>query len=95
MTNRLADLRNELIKASQAWAAGGKGELARARELRDEAVRLNHAHYLANIPVYGSWRKRKDTVKSRHRHHQEKLMFSADIFKSYEQNGWTTAISPG
>jgi hypothetical protein len=65
---------------------GGKGELARAKELRREAIQLNHAHYLANIPVYRKLAEEEgcgedaelETIK-------KKLMFSADIFKSYEQ----------
>jgi len=87
VANRLEELRNELIKAARAWASGGKGDLARARELRDEAIRLNHAHYLADIPVYRKLAEeegcREDTEVETIK---KKLMFSADIFKSYEQS---------
>ena len=86
MTNRLADLRNELIKASQMWASGGNTDLGRARELRHEAIRFNHARYFRDIPVYRklalgeSCAENVDiaTIK-------KNLMVSADIFKSYEQ----------
>ena len=84
---RLKDIQNQLIKASQAWASRGKGEFARMKELRHEAIRLNHTHYLKNIPVYRKLAEEEgcgedadvETIK-------EKLMLDADIFKSYEQS---------
>ena len=77
---------NNLIKLSRDWASGARINPDEAGEMRREAVRLLHAHYLANIPVYqklaGEEGCGKDTdiqtIKA-------KLMFGADVFKSYEQ----------
>jgi hypothetical protein len=45
-------IRNELIKITRTWAAGREIDLEQARELRGEAILLNHTHYLESIPVY-------------------------------------------
>jgi hypothetical protein len=84
---RLRVIQNELIKVSQAWASEDRKALARAGDLREEAIRLNHAHYFEDIPAYHKLAVEEDcgeaadieTIK-------KKLMFSAGIFKSYEQS---------
>jgi len=81
----IKDIRNELIKSCQVWASGSKNGFDRAIELRRDAVRLNHAHYLESIPVYRKLAREEgytedidvETIK-------QHLMFFADIFKSYE-----------
>ena len=84
---RLRAIQNQLIKTSQTWASGGKADLAHASELRREAIRLNHAHYLENVPAY-----RKLVLEEVYGEDvdiktiKRKLMISADIFKSYEQS---------
>ena len=86
MMKHLKEIQNELIKTTQAWAAGGKDELARAEELRREAIRLNHIHYLADIPVYRKLAEEEGCGEEADiAAIEKKLMFSADIFKSYEQ----------
>ena len=100
----IARLQSQLIKASQAWALGAGFDAGRTRELRRQAVLLNHAYYLKNIPAYKKLAEEEgmvdlteiDTIK-------RKLMFPDDIFKSYHQawldeadfsrmNGWLSGI---
>jgi hypothetical protein len=86
MTYSLHDLRNNLVKASQAWASGAEVDTDRVAGWRDEAIRLNHTHYFREIPAYRKLAIETGcdetaditTIK-------KNLMFSADIFKSYEQ----------
>lgn len=83
---RLKTIQNQLIKASQEWALGRGFDSSQAQELRREAVLLNHAHYIGNIPVYRKLAQDEgisevtdiEAVK-------RKLMFADDIFKSYDQ----------
>lgn len=84
--NGLRDLRSELIRITQLWAAGQEYDPVLARQLRYEIVRLNHAHYLENIPVYRKLAREEgvgedadvETIK-------QKMMLDAGIFKSYDQ----------
>ncbi len=88
MMKHLKDIQNELIKASQTWALGQGFNPSQVRQLRHEAIKLNHAHYVENIPVYRKLAEEEgysedadvDVIKN-------KLMLDAGIFKSYEQ-GW-------
>jgi hypothetical protein len=83
---RLKDIQNELIKTTRTWASGDKVNLDQVKKLQGEAAQLNHAHYMKNIPLYRKFAIEegydKDvdiaTIKN-------KLMFSTDVFKSYEQ----------
>lgn len=83
---RLKDIQKQLIKATRSWALHQGSDPPRIRELRQEAILLNHEHYLQNIPLYrklaaeGNFDKNAgiDAVK-------KNLMLSADVFKSYEQ----------
>jgi len=78
---------NELTKITQAWALGQHFDPERARELRQQAILANHAHYLENIPVYRRFAQEEgidllediEPIKQR-------LMFSDDLFKSYNQS---------
>jgi hypothetical protein len=100
----IARLQSELIKASQAWALGAGFDAGRACDLRRQAVLLNHACYLKNIPAYKKLAEEEgvddsteiDAIK-------RKLMFPDGIFKSYHQawldeadfsrmNGWLSGI---
>ena len=82
----MKDILNSLIKLSRDWASGAKINLTQARELRNEVILHNHAHYLDNIPLYHKLAEEQgcgkdidiQTIK-------RKLMFSAEVFKSYEQ----------
>ena len=82
----MQEILNEMIKVSRIWASGSNVDLSHAGELRNTAILRNHAHYLANIPLYRKLAVEEgcgqevdiQTIK-------RKLMFSADIFKSYEQ----------
>jgi len=84
---RLKDIQNELIKASQAWALGQGFNPSHVRQLRHEAIKLNHAHYMENIPVYRELAREEEcgedaalaVIKN-------KLMLDAGIFKNYEQS---------
>ncbi len=100
----IKDILAQLTKVSQDWASGKKYDAVRAGELRREAIRLNHRHYLKTIPLYRKLAEEEgcdgetdiDTLK-------KKLMLSADIFKSYRQSwldnndyesmtGWLTGL---
>jgi len=70
----------------------GQGfDAAQAQELRQEAVLINHNHYLKNIPVYVKLAKEEgigettdiETIK-------RKLMLCDGVFKSYDQE-WLDA----
>jgi hypothetical protein len=84
---RLKDIQNELVKITQKWASGDTVNLDQVKELRGEAIRINHAHYLENIPLYRKFAIEEgcnkdvdiETIK-------KNLMFAADVFKSYEQS---------
>ena len=81
---RLKKVHRQLIKTTQSWAAG-ENPGAQARELRREAVLLNHRHYLETIPTYRDIAQEEgcgpevsiETIK-------RKLMLAAEVFKSYE-----------
>jgi hypothetical protein len=86
MMKRLKDIQNELIKTTQTWASGDKVNLGQVKKLRGEAVRLNHAHYMKNIPLYRKFAIEEGCSKDADIATIKKnLMFSADVFKSYEQ----------
>ena len=82
----MKDILSSLIKLSREWASGGKIDLAEARALRNESILNNHAHYLANIPLYQKLAGEEgcgidiDIPTIEH-----KMMFTSQVFKSYEQ----------
>lgn len=79
-------IHSQLIKAAQSWASRRGFNAAQTRELHRQAILLNHAYYLKNIPVYQKLAGEEgvtgitdvETIK-------KKLMFPDDIFKSYSQ----------
>jgi hypothetical protein len=83
---KISGIQNKLIKASQSWALRLECDADQARELRRDAILLNHAYYLNNIPIYQKLAREEnigevtdiEVIK-------KKLMFSDDIFKSYSQ----------
>lgn len=83
---RMKKTHNELIKISQAWAGKWGYDPERARELRTQAILINHAHYLETIPMYrkladeAGISELEDTGPIKH-----ELMSTDDIFKSYNQ----------
>ena len=82
----MKDILGDLIKSSREWASGIKIDLAQAGEMRREAARLLHAHYLSNIPFYQKFAGEEGSGKNIDiQTIKRKLMFAADIFKSYEQ----------
>jgi ribosomal protein S6 len=86
MTEKIHDIQNSLIKASRAWATGSGFDPSEAQERRHQAFLLNHRHYISSIPFYKGIAESEhcekdaeiDTIKN-------KLMLSADFFKSYQQ----------
>lgn len=87
MQERLKEIQERLIKASRSWASGGKFNPLEAQELRHEAILLNHRHYMDSIPVYRRIAAEEGCGKdSNVKLIKMKLMLSADIFKSYDQN---------
>lgn len=83
---KIPNIHNQLIKASQSWALRQEYDAIQARELRREAILINHAYYLKNISIYQKLAREEgigeatniETIK-------RKLMFPDDIFKSYTQ----------
>ncbi len=79
-------IREELIRTAREWASRKPSAMAQARDLRREAVRLNHFYYFHNIPAYRKLAADEkigdiadmETIK-------RKLTFSDGIYKSYQQ----------
>ncbi len=77
---------HELIRQTQAWALRRKFDAGRARELRRQAILLNHRYYLEAIPAYRRLAAEEgigplDDIEPI----KQRLMLSADLFKSYDQ----------
>ena len=77
---------HELIHQTQAWALRRKFDAGRARELRRQAILLNHRHYLEAIPAYRRFAAEEglgplDDIEPI----KQRLMLSADLFKSHDQ----------
>jgi hypothetical protein len=84
--SRLTAIYRRLIKASQAWAGGSGFDPEAARQLRREAFRLNHAHYLECIPVYRKLAQEEGCGEAAGIPAiKRKLMLADDIFKSYSR----------
>jgi hypothetical protein len=98
------DIINQLINIAQVWAMRGKFDSDYARELREKALLINHAHYVERIPAYRRFVQEEgleqvaeiDDIKNQ-------LMVPDDLFKSYNQswldeddydkmNGWISQI---
>lgn len=97
-------LHNQLIKLTQAWAMRRTFDPEQACALRTQALLLNHAHYLAHIPIYQRLaRQEKIGALDSLEPIKQQLMSTDDIFKSYQQrwldeanftqmNAWLTQI---
>ncbi|MBN1891073.1 MAG: hypothetical protein JW850_23960 [Thermoflexales bacterium] len=101
----LAPIYTQLIHAAQRWALRDGFDPARAAQLRHQAILMNHALYLDQIPAYRRFAQQEgieqlDDVEPIKR----RLMVPDDLFKSYEQkwlderdfkrmNGWLSDIS--
>ena len=91
LMKRLRAIQNKLIKACRSWALKKEFDTESARELRYEAILINHNTYLKNIPAYRKLAELElcdestdiSTIK-------KKLMSSDDVFKSYSQE-WIDA----
>jgi len=84
---RLKEIHTQLIKLSQAWAGKWGYDPDRARELRREAILINHSHYLSKISIYQKLAHAEgigelDDIEPIKR----KLMSTDDLFKSYHQD---------
>jgi hypothetical protein len=87
MAEKLKDIQDDLIKASYHWASGKGFDPQKAQELRRRAILLNHRHYFDSIPLYRKIAEEEGCDKeSDLQTVKNKMMLSADIFKSYEQN---------
>jgi hypothetical protein len=81
-------LHEEIVEMTQRWASGKPYDEQQARALRERAILSNHRHYLRTIPVYAELAKEQgvgpeaDIATLR-----EHMMFTDDIFKSYDP-GW-------
>ena len=103
-TAGIDSIQKKLIELSCDWAMGGEIDIGYVRELRHEAILINHANYLKNIPVYSELARRQGCggtvdIKAIER----KLMLTDGIYKSYNQewiddglfdrmNGWLASI---
>ena len=104
-SDRVQRLHRQLLRLAQDWAARKPYDATLAAELRQEAVLLNHRHYLANIPAYRAFAEEAgvgpdivdlEPIK-------RDLLSTDDMFKSYdpawlderrwdEMNGWLGKI---
>jgi hypothetical protein len=91
MSSKISSIHNQLIKSSQAWALRQGYNPDLARDLRRQAVLINHQSYLKTLPFYQKLAREEgctenidlSTIK-------KKLMSPEDIFKSYNQE-WLDA----
>jgi len=82
----LRDIQDQLIKTSQAWVLGQGFNAAQAQKLRQEAILLNHAYYLKNIPIYQKVAREEGIGETTNIEDiKRKLMLSDGVFKSYNQ----------
>jgi hypothetical protein len=82
----LKSIYDRLIRSSQIWALKGNFDSRQARDLRRQAILINHTSYLKYLPAYQKLAREEgcdeninlDIIKN-------KLMFSEEIFKNYNQ----------
>lgn len=83
---RLNTILNQLMKISQSWAFRKGFDSELARDLRHEAILLNHESYIQNIPAYAKLaQEEKCTETPDIIDIKQKLMLPDSIFKSYRQ----------
>src|SRR5262245_42034295 len=76
----------QLLAEAMRWASGG-GDADRARTLRREALRTNHRHYLAKLPLYRDLAQRAGVGEGATFEQLAREMLLPDgIFKSYPQS---------
>jgi hypothetical protein len=83
---RLAAIHTEQLRIAQTWAMKKPYDEDRAKKLREEALLLNHARYLEKIPAYKKIAKEEGISEIHNlKPIKKSLMFTDDIFKSYDQ----------
>jgi len=83
---RMREIHSRLLRIAQTWAGRKEYDAELAARLRKEAVRINHAHYLENIPAYRKLAQEEGIGKLDDILPIKKyLMSTDDIFKSYNQ----------
>ena len=84
---RLDAIHTEQLRIAQKWAMKKDYDAQRAKKLREEALLINHARYLEKIPVYKKIAKEEGIGEIHNLEPIKKsLMFTDDIFKSYDQS---------
>ncbi|MCP4681207.1 MAG: hypothetical protein GY864_02615 [Desulfobacterales bacterium] len=84
--DRLKDIHTKLIKMAQSWAGKKAYDSDLAKALREEAILINHEHYLKNIPIYKKLAEEEGVKELKDTEVIKKdLMSTDDIFKSYNQ----------
>jgi len=81
----IQSLHTQLIRLAQTWASGKPYDREHARQLREQALLLNHKHYLKNIPAYTKLAAEAgigpdatlDEIKA-------EMLSTDDMFKSYD-----------
>ncbi len=83
---RLLEIHDELREITRAWVHGAEWDEEDARQLREEAILLNHKRYFRGIPAYRSLAEDGgvDEDISDIEIIKTELMLSVDIFKSYD-----------
>ncbi len=83
---RVLELHEELRDITRAWVDGQDWDEDKARRLREEAVLLNHKRYFRGIPAYRALAEDAglDENVTDVADIKTDLMFSTDIFKSYD-----------
>ncbi|MCX6046890.1 MAG: hypothetical protein NT075_17440 [Chloroflexi bacterium] len=77
-------IQDQLIKMTQAWALRRPFAAEQARQLREQALLLNHAHYLEQIPIYQQLAQEEGLGElSSIEPIKQHLMSTDDLFKSY------------
>ena len=84
---KISKIQRQLIKESQHWALRQDFDVEKSRELRQQAILMNHAYYLKNIPIYQKLAREECVGEQTDiRIIKRKMMFADEIFKSYGQN---------
>ena len=83
---RVLEIHDALRELTQIWVRGEEWEEEEARRLREQAILLNHQRYFRSIPAYRALAEDAgvDEDVAEPEVIQRDLMFSTDIFKSYD-----------
>jgi hypothetical protein len=86
MSSELKSIWNKLIKYSQSWALSQGFDPEQAKELRRQAILINHQNYLKTIPFYRKLAQEEGCNENIDLNIiKQKLILPEDIFKSYSQ----------